>query len=181
MRAAVLRQSPGLLTALLVYATGAIIGAQVPRMPVVGGADPAAMARPSSIPFFLSHNAPVVLFTAAGLLTLGVVTLILLLFNGAALSSVLVSAYDGGIMPAALVGILPHGPFEIAGLLLAGAVGFAPISIVCRLALGHTVLTKTEVKDALRLIAAALLLTVLAAMVESWVTPSFIEWKIGGK
>ena len=181
MKATIYRQAPGLLTALFIYVVGAVIGVQMPRMPVVESIESAGTVQPFSIQFFLSHNAPIVLFTAAGFLTLGVITLISLLFNGAALSSVLASAHDGGITSEALLGILPHGPFEIMGLLLAGAVGFTPISIVCRLALGRTVYTKTEVKDALWLVAAALLLTALAAVVESWVTPSVIEWKIGAK
>ncbi len=180
MKGVALRQAPGLLMAVLVYAGGLAAGAQVETMPVAENADVAANIRPESFWYFLSHNAPLLILSAAGALTGGLATLLLLLFNGMLMGSMLASVHEAGVLWNGLVAILPHAPFEILAILFAGTVGFMPASVVLRLALDHTVRVKTEIRDALLLLAAAMLSIVVAAMAEAWLTPSVIE-HIGGR
>lgn len=180
MKGLALRQLPGLLISSLLYAGGLIIGAQLETAPVIGGPDPSAAIRPDGFWFFLSHNAPLLVLSGAGALTGGVVTMILMLFNGLLLGNLLAVAHEEGILREGLIAVLPHAPFEVPAVLLAGAVGFMPVSVVARLAVGSTVRLKTELRDALSLLVAALFLVTLAAMVEAWITPSVIEWMNGG-
>lgn len=180
MKGVLSRQLPGLLMSSLVYAGGLIVGAQIETAPVVGEPDTAAAIRPDSFWFFLSHNVPLLVLSSLGALTGGVVTMVLVLFNGLLLGNLLSAARSEGILQEGLVAVLPHAPFEVPAILLAGAVGFMPVSVVARLALGKTVSLKTELRDALTLLVAALSLVTLAAMVEAWITPSLIEWMNGG-
>lgn len=175
MRAMVSRQSPGLVIALLVYAGGLAAGAQAKTTPVVENAGVAAGIRPESFWYFLSHNAPLLLLSAAGALTGGLVTLLLLLFNGMLMGNMLASVREAGALSSGLLAILPHAPFEILAILLAGTVGFMPICVVLRLALDRAISLRTEARDALLLLAAAMFSIVLAAMAEAWLTPSAIE------
>lgn len=94
--------------------------------------------------------------------------------------NILAEAHEKGALREGLSAILPHAPFEVSATLLAATVGFVPVSVVVWLALGRTVYTSDEVRDAVLLAGVALLLITLAAMVEAWVTPSIIGWTIGG-
>lgn len=174
------RQLPGLAMSFLVYAGGLIVGAQLETTPVGGSPDLSAAIRPDGLWFFLSRNVPLLILSGLGALTGGVVTMLLVLFNGLLLGNLLAAAHTEGILQEGLVAVLPHAPFEVPAILLAGAVGFMPVSVVARLALGRTVRLKTELRDALMLLAAALSLMTVAAMVEAWITPSVIEWMNGG-
>lgn len=169
------RQSAGIAVAVLVYAGGMVTGMLDPGTR-------AGFRLPQNVPtegvlHYVTHNAPVTLMLAAGLLTGGVLTLLLLISNGAVLGTLFADAAHGDSLWDALFAVIPHAPFELAATMLAGAVGFAPVSVVCRLALGRTVYTRTEVRDMALLIGLALLLVVLAASAEAWITPGIVEWK----
>ena len=149
-------------------------------MSVIENVDAAANIRPQSFWHLLSHNAPLLILSAAGALTGGLVTLLLLLFNGMLMGNMLASVREAGVFWNGLVAILPHAPFEILAILLAGTAGFMPVSVVLRLALDRAVSVRTEARDALLLLAAAMLSIVVAAMAEAWLTPSVIE-HLGGR
>lgn len=180
MRAAIGRQLPGLLFAVAVYAAGIVVGTQMATPRADAGAfKPGTAETSGGFWFFLFHNTPVVALMSVGILTAGLLTLFLLLFNGIMVGSLLKFADAGGELWHALGGILAHSPFEIPATLLAATIGFAPVSVVCRLAVGKTVYIKTEVKDLALLLGIALLLTVAAAMAEAWISPS-VSRLIGG-
>lgn len=169
------RQAPGLMLAVLVYAAGLAAGAQAGTVPLVENLDPTADVHPETFWYFLSRNAPLLILSAAGALTGGLVTLLLLLFNGMLMGNMLASLREAGVLWNGLVAIVPHAPFEILAILLAGTAGFLPVSVVLRLAFDRSVSARTEVRDALLLMAAAMLSIFMAAMTEAWLTPSVIE------
>lgn len=169
IRSTVLRQSPGIIAAILVQVAGIIVGTSFTsyrdnfELPDV--------FRFESFPTYLFHNAPILLLLAVGALTGGLVTLLVLMSNGIVEGSVLAVAHSNGELSDALGAVLPHALFEIPAMTLASAVGFAPLSIIVRLSLKRTVYTKTELRDAVLLIAAAFALVIIAAMIEAWITP----------
>lgn len=158
---------------------GLVVGTQVEGPPVPGGFGQEASTEPVHTWLFIAHNAPLLALMAVGIITAGFLTLVTLLLNGVLIGDLLAQAHQGGDLGVVLAGILPHAPFELAAIFLAAAVGFAPVSVIYRIAADHTVYLKTEVKDLGLLICSALFLLVAAAMVEAWVTPLIIE-QVGG-
>jgi uncharacterized membrane protein SpoIIM required for sporulation len=169
------RQSAGIALAVFVYAGGVVTGLLDPR--TRGGFRLPQRVPTEGILHYVTHNGPVTLMLAAGLLTGGVLTLLLLISNGVVLGTLFADAAQGNALWDAFFAVAPHAPFELAATMLAGAVGFAPVSVICRLALGQTVYTKTEARDMALLVGLALLLVVLAAAAEAWITPGIVEWK----
>lgn len=181
MSAAMLRQLPGVLVATLVYGGGLIAGSSMPG--VAGEYELAAAVEPAEAGGFwgfLSQNAPLLVLAAVGAVTAGLITLLLLSFNGTLMGSVLAEAHANGVLSDTLGAVVPHAPFELAATFLAGAVGFMPASVIVRLALGRVVYVENELKDAGLLLAGALVLITLAAAVEAWITPLAMNWTIGG-
>lgn len=179
MKAAIARQSPGLLVAALVYAAGFVVGISMPE--VTGGAKAMPVRETESFLYFVSHNAPLLLVAAVGAITGGLLTVGMLLFNGALVGAGLAGAEGAGALSGALAAVLPHASFEVPAILLAATVGLAPVSVVARLALGRVVYVRAEVRDAVLLLGASLALVVLGAVVETWVTPLAIHWTTGGR
>lgn len=174
-----LRQLPALLIVAVVYGGGFLAGFGATGLP--RNFRGLATVEPESFWVFLGHNAPVLALTAAGALTGGLLTLLVLLFNGMLLGFTFAEAGRNGAIGDALAAVLPHAPLELAATLLAGAVGFMPASVVFRLALGRTVYVGRELADAGFLVAAALGFLTLAALVEASITPWVINWIVGGR
>lgn len=171
-----IRQMPGILAALVTYVGGLTAGLTMRSDPASRTFGRVTTDEAASFTSLLSHNLPLLAVIAGGVITGGLLTLLLLLFNGMLAGDLLADASAEGNLAEAVSALAPHAPFEILALVLAGAVGFAPLSVVCRLALGRTVYTGTEFKDALTLLVAAALLMLPAAMLEAWVTPHVIDW-----
>lgn len=178
LKAAMFRQRAGLLIATLVSIGGMVVG----TLAGPNGQDlrlPAVIESQSSWSYF-SHNIPLLALLAVGVITGGLLTLIVLGINGILEGNLLAGLHRIGALSDGLSVVLPHAPFELCAMLLAGAVGFAPVSIVYRMVLDHTVYLKSELEDAALLLIVALLLLVPASVIEAWVSPFVANWKIGG-
>ena len=181
MRATLARQAPGLLTAAVVYAGALVFGTQMETLPVPADAFENIMVDRSLSPQdFVANNGAVLVLMAIGLLTAGIVTLLLLLVNGVLVGHLLTYAHESDALIPTIAGILPHAPFEMSAMFLAAAIGFSPVSVVSRIATDRTVYVKTEIRDLGLLLLAALLLIIAAAAAEAWVSPTVIQW-IGGR
>lgn len=178
LRATLYRQRAGLLFAALASIGGLAIG-------VLAGSSGEDLRLPAVIEsesswFYFAHNAPLLALLAVGVLTGGLLTLVVLAMNGVLEGNLYATLHDAGALSDGLAVVLPHAPFELSAILLAGAVGFVPISVVYRLALSHTVYVKSELEDAALLFVMALFLLIPASIVEAWVSPFVANWKIGG-
>lgn len=180
MKATVLRQFPGLAVAFATYFGGILAGAFVAPASAQGFELSTQSVRISGVWTFLSNNVPLLALLAVGSLTCGLLTLLLLTFNGMLIGGLLASAHRSGDLLDGFAATLPHAPLEVAAVLLASAVGFVPVSVVSRLAVGRSIYSKTELKDAIVLLGTAMLLIVLASAVEAWITPLVITWRMGG-
>ena len=77
-----------------------------------------------------------------------------------------------------LVSTLPHGIFEIPAIIIAGAAGFKiPYEIIRYLAgKKEQILTKEDLKEYLTLALISIILIVIAAFIEAYITPKIAEY-----
>ena len=157
------RNSAVLVSALLCYLIGAGIGLSV-SMPA------SPLEAPTLGPLdFAWNNLWVAIMLIAGFFTVGIESVMLLIGNGLMLGMVL-SAHLGvtpGLQIAAA--LLPHGVFEIPGLILAGAVGMKSAQWCVGAVLRRPV--PYVVRDCLVGSAAAGVFIAIAAPIEAYVTP----------
>ena len=119
--------------------------------------------------------------TLGGTITLGALSFMSLVPNGLHMG-LLIASFNGSFPPwkIALL-ILPHGIFEIPAIIIAGAAGFKiPYKIVRYLAgRKEQILTKEDIKEYLTLTLISIILIVIAAFVEAYITPRIAEffWK----
>ncbi|MFP8953308.1 stage II sporulation protein M [Natrialbaceae archaeon A-arb3/5] len=127
--------------------------------------------------FFITHNTQPFLMSIAGALTLGVFTAIIMVFNGLIVGNL--SAAMGGTigLDYVVIGLAPHGIFELAALFIASGVGFRFVYRFGERVVGRreAFLTKPYIYRTLALVAFAWLLLVLAAFVEAYITPELLE------
>ncbi len=181
MRAVIVRQIPGVLAAVLIYAGGLVAGATLESRFAARSLQHVSSEETANVADLLARNLPLLVVIAVGAITGGFLTLILLLFNGMLVGSLLSDAHAEGQLHESISALFPHAPLELVAILLAGAAGFVPLSVVCRLAVGRTVYAKTEFKDALMLLVTATLFMLPAVMIEAWVTPHVINLTTGGR
>ncbi len=122
------------------------------------------------------NNIRVVALLLLGALLFGGTTFVNLIFNGVNLGVVAKMSIKTSITTLTL--ILPHGIFEIPAIIIAGAAGFKiPYEIVRYLAgKKEQPLTKEDVKEYLTLALISIILIVIAAFVEAYVTPRIAEY-----
>jgi len=73
--------------------------------------------------------------------------------------------------------ILPHGVFEIPGMIIAGAAGFKIPYELLRFALGkkEEIISEKDAKEFFKLVAISIVLIFIAAVVENTVTAKIAE------
>lgn len=125
-----------------------------------------------SASFFIMNNTPPFVAAIAGALTLGAVTLLIMVFNGVLVGNIVAAmgAQTGfGVIFALLV---PHGIFELPALFVAAGVGFRFVHRVGQRIAGSrtSLVTKRYLARTTALVGFAWLLLVLAAFVEAYVT-----------
>ena len=135
---------------------------------VVAGSD-----MPSFSAGLMTNNIQVTLVAFAGGILAGLGTLFVLINNGVAIGAVLGVYAGGGILPVILAFVFPHGFVELGAICIAGGAG---------LGLGSSLLTpgRRTRADALRergrafltLLAGAVLMLVVAALIEGFYSPS---------
>jgi len=127
---------------------------------------------------FLKNNFRVVVLLITGSLTFGVLTIINLLINGLSIGAVIKSALMRYTTFEIALLTLPHGIFEIPAIIIAGAAGFKiPYEIIRYLAgRKEQILTKEDIKEYLTLALISVILIVIAAFVEAYITPRIAEY-----
>ncbi|WP_436346443.1 stage II sporulation protein M [Natronorubrum sp. FCH18a] len=125
-----------------------------------------------SASFFITNNTPPFLATIFGALTLGVLTLFIMVFNGVIVGNI--AAFVGseagfGVIIALLV---PHGIFELPALFIAAGVSFRFLHRVGQRIAGtrDALFTRGYLLRTTALVVFAWLILVLAAFVEAYVT-----------
>jgi stage II sporulation protein M len=159
--------------ALLTYALGLGAGSLIGL--TSGGAPALArsiieprLAAPASI--YSSHNALLALLLVAGGASFGILTGILLFTNGLSLgvTAVVLARHQGTVI---LLGLLPHGVFELPALILAGTTGLLigqGLYAWCR---RDPVTGETIAGACWRLGSLALALLVFASLLEAFLSP----------
>jgi len=74
--------------------------------------------------FFLNNNIKIILAIIFGSLTFSVLTVVILLYNGAIFGIIIKTVTKQIGLTKALLLTLPHGIFEIPAIIIAGAAGF---------------------------------------------------------
>jgi len=127
--------------------------------------------------FLLVNNSRAFLLSILGVLTLGFLTAWAMVFNGIIVGNV--GAFIAGSIGIGyiLVGLLPHGIFELPALFIAAGVGFRLLYRVGQRLRGtrDAIVTKRYLYRTGLLVLAGWLLLVVAAVVEAFVTPALLE------
>lgn len=121
----------------------------------------------------LTNNLKVILLLVLGMFLLGIPSVVTLLLNGAVFGKLeafsLVTNFT--INPQLL--IWPHGIFECIAILSAGAVGISlPYQIINYLRCGEDILNRSNCENLLLLILFSVMLAIVAALVEVYITKS---------
>ncbi|ADG13972.1 protein of unknown function DUF95 transmembrane [Methanocaldococcus infernus ME] len=122
----------------------------------------------------LTNNLKVILLMLAGAITFGLSTFINLLFNGFNVGVLIGSTFLTN-EPLKLITalILPHGIFEIPAMLIAAIAGFKiPYEITLYLLdRKEKPITEEDIKEFLKLALISIILIIIAAFVEVYITP----------
>ncbi|MDF9747265.1 stage II sporulation protein M [Natrinema salsiterrestre] len=127
--------------------------------------------------FLLVNNTQAFLLSIAGALTLGVLTAWAMVFNGIIVGNVAAIVTDNVGFDYILVGLLPHGVFELPALFIAAGVGFRLLYRFGERIYGtrDAIITKRYLYRTGLLVLVGWLLLVVAAFVEAFVTPALLE------
>ncbi|WP_079932910.1 stage II sporulation protein M [Carboxydocella sp. ULO1] len=169
---------PELLFAFFIYGAGGIIGvvlsseiaAEPSRFVPLQRFDPYYEAYP-----IIKNNLKGIIYLISGLLSFGVSTAIILVYNGVTLGDGIVASLQ--VMPASdvFLRLVPHGLIEIAGIMLGSAAGFQ--SLICLLASlrGKEVKLDIYLRKFCGLLFLSISLIVLAGFIEAYITVIFIN------
>ena len=140
------------------------------------GFDPFDNSNPGFL-FFFKHNINVALLLWSGALTFGGTTLLNLAFNGVVLGSAIKTTVTQIGLTKTLLLILPHGIFEIPGMIIAGAAGFKIPYELLRFALGkkEEIISEEDAKEFFKLVLISIILIFIAALIESTITLKIAE------
>lgn len=125
-----------------------------------------------SASFFIANNTPPFLAAIVGALTVGFLTVVIMVFNGILIGNIVAATgaeVGFGVVAALLV---PHGIFELPALFVAAGVGFRFLHRAVQRILGtrEALFTRSYLRRTAALVVFAWLVLVLAAFVEAYVT-----------
>ncbi len=127
----------------------------------------------------LSNNIVLIIQLTIGSALFGVTTFSLLIYNGILFGILLANSIESKVtINEILLLTLPHGIFEIPAVIIAGAAGFkTPYEIVRYLAgKKEQILTKKDIEEYLTLALISIILIVIVAFVEAYITPRIAEY-----
>jgi len=139
----------------------------------VGQANPVCAPRPlpgNYIETTLINNLRLALILSFGGFVLAIPTVAELVFNGLVLGSAVSGLLKKPLILAA--GLLPHGGFEIASYIIAASVGFRLTRLEIDLIRGRD--SRIDVKSIGRVALTVVILLVLAALIETFITPPLL-------
>ena len=127
--------------------------------------------------FFIVQNTPPFLLSIAGALTLGLFTALVMLLNGLLVGNIVLAMAGVAGVDFILVGLLPHGIFELPALFVAAGVGFRLVHRFGQRILGtrEAFLTRAYLYRTAIFVVFAWLLLVVAAFVEAYLTPALLD------
>lgn len=127
--------------------------------------------------FFVSNNTVPYVLSIVGVATVGILTVYVVVFNGVVVGNVgwFVAGDEG--LDFVVVGLAPHGIFELPALFVAAGVGFRLLHRLGQRVLGRrdSFVTKRYVYRTGLLVLSGWLLLVVAAFVEAYVTGALLE------
>ncbi|CAB3288789.1 conserved membrane protein of unknown function [Methanocaldococcus lauensis] len=127
-----------------------------------------------NFPFILTNNLKVIFLMLAGSITFGLSTFINLIYNGFNVGVLIGSTFQTNEpLKLILALILPHGIFEIPALLISAVAGFKiPYEITLYLLdKKEKPITEEDIKEFLKLALISIILIIIAAFVEVYITP----------
>jgi uncharacterized membrane protein SpoIIM required for sporulation/uncharacterized RDD family membrane protein YckC len=137
-----------------------------------GYIDDPQVFRPVMASQIISNNVQVTIAVFAFGVTAGIMTLLLLLFNGVSLGGVMGLYVSKGIGPLLLAFVAPHGVLELSAICIAGAAGL--LIAAAMLVPGNRTRTRAFRENgarAMRLMTAATLMLVVAGSIEGMISP----------
>lgn len=133
---------------------------------------------PKGLDYLILNNLKANLLIASGFLTFGLGTVIYLIFNGAVLGNSIQVAlkFQNMEISEVILGLLPHGIFEIPAMLISGLIGFQTIEYLVLFFSNNTsTLIKDFLKQLILRILVVLILTTLAGIIEWYITFKFFK------
>ncbi|ACX72190.1 protein of unknown function DUF95 transmembrane [Methanocaldococcus vulcanius M7] len=127
----------------------------------------------------LSNNLKVIFLMLAGAITFGLSTFINLLFNGFNVGALIGSTFLTNEPLKIIAGfILPHGIFEIPAILISAVAGFKiPYEITLYLLdKKEKPITEEDIKVFLKLAIISIILIIIAAFIEVYITPKIATY-----
>ena len=127
--------------------------------------------------FIFLKNASVLLFSFIFSPILCLLPVLALAFNGLLLSYVSVIVVQEESLGFLLSGILPHGIFEIPAIIIgeAAALSFGAMTIIALISKNRRKLLLPNLKQNLKYLLLAFVLLVPAAIIETFITPLFLQ------
>jgi len=113
-----------------------------------------------------------------GTITFGLNSFLNLAYNSVAFGNLLGLSVSYNILDLFILAVLPHSIFEIPAIIIAGCAGFKIPYEIVRYLMGkkETVLTKEDIKEYFTLALISIVLIVIAAFVEAYITPKVAEY-----
>ena len=140
---------------------------------VISVADTANVDPNIAFKHILTNNLKLIILLIIGGFLFGIPTIVNLFVNGLNFALLMKIAFSCGISVEQFILLtLPHGVFEIAAVIFGGAAGFKIPFEVVRYLLGrkNKVLTKEDLREFLTLSLIAIVLIIVAAWIEAYVT-----------
>ena len=134
-----------------------------------------------NFPTILTNNLKVIFLMLAGAITFGLSTFINLMFNGFNVGVLVGSTFLTNEPLKLITGlILPHGIFEIPAMLISAVAGFKiPYEVIQYLRdRKEKPLTEEDIKEFLKLAGISIILIIIAAFVEVYITPEIANYLI---
>ena len=132
-----------------------------------------------NFPTILINNLKVVFLMLAGSITFGLSTFINLIFNGFNVGVLVGSTFLTNEPLKLITGlILPHGIFEIPAMIISAVAGFKiPYEVIQYLRdKKEKPLTEEDIKEFLKLAGISIILIIIAAFVEVYITPEIANY-----
>ena len=135
--------------------------------------------------YLIANNVQVALLAFAGGMTLGITTMITLVFNGLHLGTAFAVFANRGVLENLVSFIAPHGGIELSAIVLAGGAAFHMASGFWRPGRrGRGVALRDRAREAVGIVGGVVAMLLLAGVIEGFVSPARIsaslKWAAGG-
>jgi uncharacterized membrane protein SpoIIM required for sporulation len=134
---------------------------------------------PAPLTIILTNNLKLIFLMLAGSITFGLSTFINLIFNGFSFGMLISNAYNSGMSTKLILALtIPHGIFEIPAMLISAVAGFKiPYEVIQYLRdKKEKPITEEDIKEFLKLAGISIVLIVIAAFVEVYITPEIANY-----